>query len=168
MLSQLIYTSQAARPFTLVELADLLSRSRINNTRVDVTGMLVHDRGHFMQILEGRLRAIEPLYERIAKDPRHDHIALLAKFPVEKRVFADWSMGFYNADRFKPETLTGFHDFFGKDFSIANFGADVALAKRILVAFRDGQWRDKVETGTIAAPVALSAIPSDSPVITGG
>ncbi len=168
MLSQLIYTSRAACPFTLDELADLLSRSRIKNTRLGVTGMLVHDRGQFLQILEGRLRAIEPLYDRIAKDPRHDHMALLAKLPVDKRVFEDWSMGFYNADRFKPEALTGFHDFFGKDFSVARFGSEPALAKRLLVAFREGQWRDQVDTGNAAAPIApgtLNAIDAGSSVV---
>ncbi len=151
MLWQLIYTSRASKPFTLDELANLLSHSRVNNARLGITGILLHDHGHFMQILEGRLRLIEPLYDRIATDSRHEDISLLAKFSVERRVFDNWSMGFYNADRFTPESLPGFHDFFGNDFSVARFGSDPALAKRLLVSFRQGQWRTNVETGLVAA-----------------
>ncbi|MES2308187.1 MAG: BLUF domain-containing protein [Verrucomicrobiota bacterium] len=39
---QLVYVSAATKPFSLIELRELLSKARKNNTSVGVTGLLLY------------------------------------------------------------------------------------------------------------------------------
>lgn len=97
---QLMYVSAAAGAPGSPELGQILAVSRRNNLRDDVTGMLLHIDGGFLQILEGPHEAVRRAYHRIAQDPRHDTPTLLLDRPVEERLFPDWSMGF---DRLAPD-----------------------------------------------------------------
>lgn len=69
-----------------------------NNRRLDITGLLLYGGGHFMQLLEGEREVIEDLFERICSDPRHHDVHRLLTFPVENRLFDDWSMSLLNLD----------------------------------------------------------------------
>lgn len=44
----------------------------MKNARVDVTGMLLYHGRTFFQVLEGDRGVVEPLFDRIGKDKRHD------------------------------------------------------------------------------------------------
>ena len=74
-------------------MASILAASRRNNAAADVTGMLLHIDGGFLQILEGPDAAVEETFARIAADPRHTRVARLWREPAERRIFRDWSMG---------------------------------------------------------------------------
>ena len=52
-LTQLIYVSKATRALDKEELTTLLGKIRPNNSRLGITGILLHDSGSFLQVLEG-------------------------------------------------------------------------------------------------------------------
>ena len=89
-----VYASTATVPFTEDDLAVLLAKSRRRNREVGVTGLLVHAAGQFMQVLEGPEERVRPLLARIAADPRHTGVWVLAEERPGQRRFADWAMGF--------------------------------------------------------------------------
>lgn len=73
-------------------LAAILAVARRHNAEAGITGALLHSRRWFAQVLEGERGAIEALYARIQRDPRHREVTLLALHPATHRVFARWSM----------------------------------------------------------------------------
>lgn len=88
---QLIYVSTARGPES-IDLDDLLAKSRRNNRRDGITGLL-HSKGRrFLQALEGEPARVEAAYARIAADPRHFALVVLSRRMVETREFGEWSM----------------------------------------------------------------------------
>lgn len=71
----------------------ILAKSIQNNRLVDVTGFLVVGEGRFLQLLEGPADSVRATYDRIARDPRHADLAVIASGPVDRRLFRDWNMG---------------------------------------------------------------------------
>lgn len=109
MLCKLIYASQAIKPFSGDELESLLTAARIHNARHGLSGLLLYAGQSFLQILEGELDALTSLYGRIASDGRHTRLRLLASTPIERRKFAQWSMGFEQVnDAVLSRSLPGF------------------------------------------------------------
>lgn len=111
-LHHLIYESQAAQPFTEAELTQLLHKARAHNEQHGLTGLLLYaPDGRFVQVLEGLLEALPQLYfERIAHDPRHHRLQLLAASVLNRRRFASWHMGFRPATPADLARLTGHLD----------------------------------------------------------
>ncbi|MFD1872773.1 BLUF domain-containing protein [Hymenobacter bucti] len=105
LLHHLIYESQVTHPFTEAELADLLRKARITNEEKGLTGLLLYAQdGRFVQVLEGDVNEVHELYfMRISRDPRHQHLTLLADGRLDHRRFAHWRMGYRLAT---PEALT--------------------------------------------------------------
>lgn len=103
MLSQLVYVSAAVDPFTPADLAELLRTCRRNNEPLGVTGLLLHIGGNFMQALEGEDSAVDELYRKIARDPRHRSVTMIVNLPIKRRLFSDWTMGFKKAQDVPPE-----------------------------------------------------------------
>lgn len=94
MLYQLIYTSyatEALTPSVLNEIADL---SRRNNTEAGITGVMLYHDGSILQVLEGEKDAVETLYAKIEKDPRHIQTMVLIRRESDFREFQGWRMGF--------------------------------------------------------------------------
>ena len=58
----------------------------------EISGALLLDDQHYVQVLEGDEALVRELYEHIAKDQRHDSVALLESGIVDARVFSRWSM----------------------------------------------------------------------------
>lgn len=93
-LTFIVYASRAVEAFDHDRLVELLAVSRRNNSRDDITGMLVYRDLDFIQILEGPDAAVRALLERIGRDPRHTEIRVLLEEQVSKRKYAAWSMGY--------------------------------------------------------------------------
>ncbi|MFW5641267.1 MAG: BLUF domain-containing protein [Roseicyclus sp.] len=74
------------------DLVDLLAEARARNASEDVTGVLLADRSHFVQAIEGARPAIADLTLRLMGDPRHTGMRFLASGPDEVRWFSDWKM----------------------------------------------------------------------------
>lgn len=91
-LYSLVYISRESAPMTREELLALLAQSRPKNQSRNITGLLVHKAGHFLQVLEGPKEAVESLMEVIAADPRHRKISILVRDTIPERRFGNWSM----------------------------------------------------------------------------
>ena len=68
--------------------------SRVNNTKNDVTGLLIFDGTTFCQILEGKKETLDATYQRIIKDDRHIDHTLFHSGAIEERSFSQWAMSF--------------------------------------------------------------------------
>jgi len=90
---QLCYTSTATKPMTQSDLEALLQSARQFNASQDVTGVLLHHTGSFLQYLEGPRRGIERVYARIRVSPLHTDLFELLDGPADERLFPDWKMG---------------------------------------------------------------------------
>ena len=91
---QIVYISTARRRFSRRELEAVLLKSRLNNGRVGITGLLVCGGKRFVQALEGPAEAVSATFERIKADDRHFAIVPLSIRRVEAREFGTWSMGY--------------------------------------------------------------------------
>ncbi len=139
---QIIYASAATVPFSGTDLKQLLTIARANNESMGISGMLVFHEGSFLQILEGEDNVVLSLYAKIEKDKRHDNISLLLRSSIEERSFGDWKMGFYDASRSMHHEEAGFVDFFRKGRGADD--SDTDRARAVLMQFRDGGWRQRV------------------------
>jgi hypothetical protein len=105
MLVRLMYASRAVPAVDQEELVAILKKSKANNPRAGVTGVLCFSEGIFMQVLEGGRAAVNQLYNRIAADARHSDVVLLHYEEIAERRFAGWSMGQVNMARLNPALL---------------------------------------------------------------
>lgn len=100
-LVRLVYISAVAIPrgqgHFRAEMADIMAACERYNPQANVTGLLVYDRGRFVQLLEGPKAAVEDIYARICNDTRHTEVTLLLNEPASERLFDDWAMAFANA-----------------------------------------------------------------------
>jgi len=105
MLVRLMYASRAIPAVDQDELIAIVRKSKSNNPKLGVTGVLCFSEGIFLQALEGGRSAVNQLYNRIAADPRHTQVELLNYSEIGERRFAGWSMGQVNLSRLNPALL---------------------------------------------------------------
>lgn len=79
-------------------LAEILATARSNNAESSVTGALLITDHYFVQTLEGDESTVRSLFERIAKDGRHDKVTVLEEQDVGSRTFSDWAMARVSSD----------------------------------------------------------------------
>lgn len=100
-LRRIIYTSQASEKFSKRSLLDLLHESRAFNTIDNISGVLMHRKGCFIQVIEGKPEAVDNLFTRLLQDPRHNKVKMIHDSSVESRLFSNWAMGCADFD--EPE-----------------------------------------------------------------
>jgi hypothetical protein len=100
-LRRIAYTSQAIGQFSKRNLLDLLHYARAFNKIDNITGVLMHREGAFLQVLEGSSEDVGDLLSRILSDPRHNKIKIILDASVDRRLFSNWTMGCADFD--KPE-----------------------------------------------------------------
>ncbi|MDO9598488.1 MAG: BLUF domain-containing protein, partial [Azoarcus sp.] len=88
----LIYASQAVAPLSASAIDELINQSRAANRLLGVTGCLVHQDGHFMQMLEGDRDTLFALMDKIRSDPRHRDLRVVIEGSTPQRVFSGWAM----------------------------------------------------------------------------
>ncbi len=98
-LSVIVYRSRAAVPLTDVDLLYLLGYARDLNTQRGLTGVLLYDRGHFFQWLEGENVSLGRTWSAIRADPRHRDVRVLADQQIPARLFEGWSMQLARRER---------------------------------------------------------------------
>ena len=91
-LKSLTYTSLAKLDLTAEDLHAIHRTARELNSLDGVTGLLVFNGTHFLQIIEGAPPAIDDLLARLLRDPRHSGLEVRDERMVEARSFPDWSM----------------------------------------------------------------------------
>ena len=132
----LVYVSSATRPFSTPEMIELLEKSRRNNAKLGVTGMLLYKDGNIMQVLEGEESVVRGLAARIGRDPRHRGVMELVQGPQEGRHFADWSMGFRDLRSAEAAACPGYSPFLNTPLDGPEFAADPSRCHRLLLCFK--------------------------------
>lgn len=138
-LIQCIYCSAASdKNFSPDELGEILATSRVNNAALDVTGILLFEKGSFFQVLEGEADTVDELYQKLLGDSRHNNVTMIISEPIKERTFGDWSMGYPDMSMADIESLSGLNDFFAQGRSFLDIENETA--KTLLDAFRKGDW----------------------------
>jgi hypothetical protein len=132
----LVYVSSAVRPFSRVDLEDLLATSRDNNARAGITGMLLYKDGNFMQVLEGEEGPVRALYDKIGDDPRHRGKIVLRQGFTEERQFPGWSMGFRDLESPEARAIPGYSEFMNTPLTGQEFSEDPTRAQKLLLTFK--------------------------------
>jgi len=91
-LTSVTYTSLASLDLQTADLEDIHRSAREQNALDGITGLLVFNGTHFLQIIEGSAEAIEDLVDRLRKDPRHTGFEIRDRRKVDARSFPEWSM----------------------------------------------------------------------------
>lgn len=87
--------------FCSAELGKLADTSSANNKAKDLSGILLCDEGSVLQVLEGDRTSVEELFKNITTDRRVSNPLVLIQREIDKREFAEWSMGYRNAAQSK-------------------------------------------------------------------
>jgi hypothetical protein len=135
---QLMYVSASAVAFNDESLRGLLAGARTANTAIEVTGMLLHQDGAFLQVLEGEPATVDPLFAKIGRDRRHQGVVMLARNEITVRNFPDWSMGFTDV-RGSAAALVGYRQI----GELKDLVGDTSAIRRIVQSFRDGRWHHR-------------------------
>lgn len=106
----LLYLSVANGLMNDDELAALLSKSRVNNQRKQLTGVLLYGNGRFIQLLEGSEDQVKRTFGIIKSDTRHLDITVIASGDIGERCFPEWFMGFKAFRAESYATMEGFLD----------------------------------------------------------
>jgi hypothetical protein len=138
-----IYCSASSKgTFSPSELQELLDQCRLNNAKLEITGILLYKDGSFFQILEGDETVVKNLFETIAKDKRHKKTTKIIVEPIEERSFANWTMGYPKLTTKELAQIPGLNDFYSHGKSYLELGE--GRAKALLAAFKEGRWRASI------------------------
>ena len=107
-LSVIVYRSKAVEVMTDIDLFYLLMHAREQNHVNDLSGVIIYDRGHFFQWLEGPDQALGRTWNKIRTDTRHTDIRVLADQQIPTRLFAGWTMQLAHRDRQHEMVVEGF------------------------------------------------------------
>jgi hypothetical protein len=91
-LTSVTYTSLARIDLQTSDLENIHQTARELNAIDGITGLLVFNGTHFLQIIEGADSAIDDLIDRLRRDPRHNGFEIRDRRKVEERSFPEWSM----------------------------------------------------------------------------
>lgn len=153
MMQQAIYCSVATRAFPQEELLGLLGTARRKNDLLDITAMLLYDKGAFMQVLEGPKEHVDALLLRLLDDPRHHQVRVLSVKPIAIREFGYWGMAF-----FREEALGTIADSLLDLSSVEDeFTVDGSIAQQVLHLFQQGLLQDAAGSCTITIRSRVTA-----------
>lgn len=92
MLVRLIYVSYASVAMKESDLEEILQKSKLNNGKKNISGVLMYSDRYFFQCLEGERSLVNSTYLRISTDPRHTKCMQLEYSQIDARLFSTWSM----------------------------------------------------------------------------
>ena len=108
MLERPLYRSKATNTLGSLHLFNMLTEARAKNARLGITGHLLYTEEVFVQCIEGPSASITSLWESLQRDDRHYDLQLLARGPIEKRRYEDWSMAFSSYPSLNRFNMPGF------------------------------------------------------------
>jgi hypothetical protein len=104
----MIYTSKAADGIGSLCLFDILSKARVNNASLGITGHLIFDGRYFTQCIEGPTESIDKLWSSLVADQRHQDITIISRAPIKIRRYGLWSMSFTSYKPLNSNNMPGF------------------------------------------------------------
>ena len=91
-LKTITYTSLARLDLTADDIEAIHRTAREVNALEGITGLLIFNGTHFLQIVEGAPQAVDDLMDKLRRDPRHNGIEIRDARDISARSFPDWSM----------------------------------------------------------------------------
>lgn len=88
----LTYTSLASLDLSDQDLSAILQTARQMNALNAITGLLIFNGTHFLQVIEGPETSIGELMDRLRQDDRHHHVEVREEYYTDERSFPDWTM----------------------------------------------------------------------------
>jgi hypothetical protein len=131
-----LYVSSATNLYSRAELDRILTTSRRNNTAWAISGMLLYKDGNLMQLLEGEKRAVNGLFGRIERDPRHHDLTMIWQGTEDRRQFPGWSMAFRDLDGPDAANTPGYSDFLTSPLNSSHLTSDVTHCQQLLNLFK--------------------------------
>jgi blue light- and temperature-responsive anti-repressor len=107
-LSTIVYRSRAIAPPADLDLFYMLGQARQRNREMSLTGILLYDRGHFFQWLEGPDERLGQVWQSIKRDPRHADVQIVGDMQIPIRLFGAWHMQFAHRDQQHAALVDGF------------------------------------------------------------
>ncbi len=98
-MKRVTYISRFAKQLSGEEINEIGRVSQKNNSRDEITGVLISTADIFYQEIEGEEESIDTLFEKIKRDTRHkDVLCLKTEKNIEQRRYPKWSMKTVNID----------------------------------------------------------------------
>jgi hypothetical protein len=91
-LRSVTYTSLARDDLQPSDLEAIHETAVRKNAAGGITGLLIFNGTHFLQILEGAPERLSQLIEKLREDQRHSGLEVRHDVPIDGRSFPDWSM----------------------------------------------------------------------------
>ena len=91
-LTSLTYTSLARLDLQTSDLEAVHRSARELNALDGITGLLIFNGTHFLQIVEGTHGAIDDLMQRLRRDPLHSGLEVRDERKISQRSVPGWSM----------------------------------------------------------------------------
>jgi limonene-1,2-epoxide hydrolase len=110
--------SMASKEMSENDLAAILKSAAQNNQKYEITGMLLHGQGRFIQVLEGDDTHVDGVMLKIKNDTRHSFVTILDRQVIHSRDFPNWSMGFHRVSDSEISSNPSFVDFFNTSFDL--------------------------------------------------
>ena len=102
---QLFYVSRCSEAITDSDVDNILKVSRENNSKKNITGILLFRSGLFLQLLEGEKDLVQALFAKVEKDPRHRHVIKVLEKSGNDRIFGEWSMGYRKVEELELKMI---------------------------------------------------------------
>jgi hypothetical protein len=101
-LHRILYVSRLAPGLGYDTFTSICRSARNHNARHGIAGVLLFDGQRFCQELRGPREAIDALMDRIARDPRHEQLAVLVDAPVDDPAPPSWRAGYCEPNALDP------------------------------------------------------------------
>jgi hypothetical protein len=88
----LTYTSLARLDLDTADIEAIHRTARDLNALDAITGLLIFNGTHFLQIVEGTAPRLDSLLARFRADPRHSGLEIREERRIDQRSFPGWSM----------------------------------------------------------------------------
>ncbi|MFK7830876.1 MAG: BLUF domain-containing protein [Congregibacter sp.] len=131
----LSYVSTQSQSLGNADLLVLLEHAREKNTRLGLTGLLLHRGGSFFQVLEGGYKQVISLYKVIATDTRHQRVEVVSEGPISSREYTEWQMGFVELDGQNFSAMPGFSDILKQTPEARDFLHSLSRSKKLALLF---------------------------------
>jgi len=160
-LYQLVYKSNVSEAFDASKIDEFLAIIQSTNKQLGITGLLIFDGEHFLQVLEGQYNVISKLMTSIQRDNRHNHVVTLLKESIPKREYEQWAMQFLAKGPESMDKIIDEAQHLAKVLEKYQEGDSVSRSRLIAKAFIDGAWRsnnDKLKsTSSKTRPLPIKA-----------
>ena len=97
-LIEIVYVSRPGKGLSNQTIVEILEVAQARNDECGITGLLLYDGEHFLQVLEGPAVAVWEVYADILADPRHYGVVTVHEGPIARRMFGRWGMAYRRID----------------------------------------------------------------------